>query len=63
VSQGEIREIVSDGQCSIKIPTANGERCPRSWKWVDHLADAGLFGKVSPKCFEALAEKDENLLK
>ncbi|MDR1457534.1 MAG: isoleucine--tRNA ligase [Puniceicoccales bacterium] len=63
VSQVEIREIASDGQCSVKITTASGERCPRSWKWVDHLVDAGPFGKVSQKCFEALAEKYENLLK
>jgi isoleucyl-tRNA synthetase len=63
ISQVEIREIASDGQCSVKITTASGERCPRSWKWVDHLVDAGPFGRVSQKCFEALVEKYENLLK
>ncbi|MDR2778839.1 MAG: isoleucine--tRNA ligase [Puniceicoccales bacterium] len=63
VSQVEIREMATDGHCSVEITTANGERCPRSWKWVDHLVDAGPFGKVSQKCFEVLAEKYPDLLK
>jgi isoleucyl-tRNA synthetase len=57
VSQVEISGVDSPGCRSIAIVPADGERCPRSWKWVPHLVDAGEFGRVSPKCREALAEK------
>jgi isoleucyl-tRNA synthetase len=57
VSQVELRIVDAAERCSVAIVPADGERCPRSWKWVPFLVDAGEFGRVSPKCREALAEK------
>ncbi|MDR1413542.1 MAG: isoleucine--tRNA ligase [Puniceicoccales bacterium] len=57
VSQVEVCETTEMGICTIEIAIAGGEKCPRSWKWVHELVDAGEFGRVSQKCFEALAEK------
>ncbi len=33
---------------------ASGVQCPRSWRWVPELVDAGDFGAVSPRDREAL---------
>ncbi len=33
---------------------ADGERCPRSWRWVPSLVNAGEWGEVSPRCMEVL---------
>jgi isoleucyl-tRNA synthetase len=63
VSQVEIRKIPTSSRCSVSVTIAEGERCPRSWKWVNKLVDAGKFGKVSEKCFEALAEKYPEIAK
>ncbi|MDR1595750.1 MAG: isoleucine--tRNA ligase [Puniceicoccales bacterium] len=63
VSQVEIEEISPTDRFSITIVHASGEKCPRSWKWVDCLVDAGEFGRVSPKCLEALAEKYPDIVK
>jgi hypothetical protein len=56
ISQVEFKEIQTVGS-SMKIISACGEKCPRSWKWVDHLVDAGCFGEASQKCFGAFNEK------
>ena len=63
VSQAGIFETDDDGICEVTILAADGERCPRSWKWVDRLVDAGEFGKVSEKSYEALKEKYPELVK
>ncbi len=42
---------------AVKAETLGYVRCPRSWRWVPELADAGAFGKVSPRCLAALKEK------
>jgi isoleucyl-tRNA synthetase len=63
VSQVEVRKTHAQNHCSVSITTADGEKCPRSWKWVNKLVDAGEFGKVSEKCFEALAEKYPEIVK
>jgi isoleucyl-tRNA synthetase len=39
------------------VDKAGGVRCPRSWRWVPALVDAGRFGMVSPRCREALVAK------
>lgn len=42
---------------AVKAETLGYVRCPRSWRWVPSLVDAGSFGKVSPRCLDALKEK------
>jgi isoleucyl-tRNA synthetase len=42
---------------AFQVAKAPGVRCPRSWRWVPALVDAGRFGMVSPRCREALAAK------
>ncbi len=41
----------------VTAAKAGGVRCPRSWRWVPELVDAGRFGQVSPRCREALLAK------
>ena len=45
----------------IKAMKAPGVRCPRSWKYVPALVDAGRFGMVSPRCREVLLAKYQTL--
>ncbi len=42
---------------AVKAETLGYVRCPRSWRWVPELTDAGAFGKVSARCRDALKEK------
>ena len=42
---------------SFSVEHAPGVRCPRSWRWVPTLVEAGKYGMVSPRCREALAAK------
>lgn len=42
---------------AVRAETLGYVRCPRSWRWVPELVDAGTFGKVSPRCRDALKEK------
>ena len=48
---------------AVKAETLGYVRCPRSWRWVPELVDAGEFGKVSPRCREALKEKFPDAVK
>ncbi|MCX6920452.1 MAG: isoleucine--tRNA ligase [Verrucomicrobia bacterium] len=42
---------------SFAVEKAPGVRCPRSWRWVPELVNAGRFGMVSPRCRDVLAAK------
>jgi isoleucyl-tRNA synthetase len=42
---------------AFQVDKAPGVRCPRSWRWVPALVEAGRFGMVSPRCREALLSK------
>jgi len=42
---------------ACEVAPAGGVRCPRSWRWVPELVDAGKFGMVSPRCRAALLAK------
>ncbi len=44
---------------AVKAESLGYVRCPRSWRWVPELVEAGKFGKVSPRCREALKAKYE----
>lgn len=45
---------------AVKAETLGYVRCPRSWRWMPELVDAGNFGKVSARCRDALKEKFPN---
>ena len=45
---------------AVKAETLGYVRCPRSWRWLPELVDAGTFGKVSARCRDALKEKFPN---
>lgn len=42
---------------AFAVDHAAGVRCPRSWRWVPALVEAGKFGMVSPRCRDALLVK------
>ncbi len=42
---------------AVTAAKAPGVRCPRSWRWVPGLVDAGKFGQVSPRCRDSLLAK------
>ena len=46
---------------AFAVDKTEGVRCPRSWRWVPALVDAGRFGMVSPRCREALVAKYNQL--
>ena len=41
----------------IKVIHADGEKCPRSWRWVPELVNSKNWGKVSPRCKKVLDEQ------
>lgn len=43
-----------DGEPTVSVAHASGQRCPRSWRWVPELVEAPPFGPVSPRCRDAL---------
>jgi len=60
VSEVSLKDAPAGTPCTIdavKAETLGYVRCPRSWRWVSELVDAGTFGKVSPRCLDALKEK------
>ncbi|MFB9902078.1 isoleucine--tRNA ligase [Cerasicoccus arenae] len=44
----------AEGEVEVSAAHADGERCPRSWRWVPKLVSAGDFGEVSPRDHDAL---------
>jgi isoleucyl-tRNA synthetase len=42
---------------SIKVEPSQLQRCPRSWRRVAKLVDAGKFGQTSERCLKALKDK------
>lgn len=58
----EVRLVAAPADAPLSVEAVKAEtlgyvRCPRSWRWVPELADAGAFGKVSARCLDALKEK------
>jgi isoleucyl-tRNA synthetase len=59
----DVRLVAAAGAVlSVEVSKAEGVRCPRSWRWVPELVEAGEFGGVSPRCREALASKYPDLI-
>ena len=55
-------DAVAGDEASVEVnatPAADTGwvRCPRSWRWVPELTEAGEWGAVSPRCAEALKSK------
>ncbi len=52
---------IDDDTDSLKISVAHadGEKCPRSWRWVPELVEAGSWGKVSPRCKSVLEQYEQ----
>lgn len=46
---------------AFAVDKAPGVKCPRSWRWVPALVEAGRFGMVSPRCRTALLAKYPSL--
>ena len=38
------------------------KKCPRSWRWVPELVEAGTWGKVSPRCKSVLEQQTLNFI-
>lgn len=49
--------LITGDDTAINARHAEGVRCPRSWRWVPELVEAGEFGPVSPRCRDALSSK------
>jgi isoleucyl-tRNA synthetase len=54
LSQVEISLNEELKDLEISVAHADGEKCPRSWRWVSKLVDTDQWGPVSPRCKEAL---------
>ncbi|MDR0444907.1 MAG: isoleucine--tRNA ligase [Puniceicoccales bacterium] len=56
VSQVTCKEQPEAIPLKVEIEVAKGERCPRCWRYVDHLVSAGEFGMISERCSHVLQE-------
>jgi isoleucyl-tRNA synthetase len=56
LSQVEVIDATSIENTNISVAHADGVKCPRSWRWVPELVEADGWGKVSPRCKEALSQ-------
>jgi isoleucyl-tRNA synthetase len=54
LSQVEVSIDENGNALEISVAHADGEKCPRSWRWVPKLVDTDQWGPVSPRCKEAL---------
>ena len=50
----KVNVIIDDNINDIELDVkhAEGEKCPRSWRWVDNLESTPNWGYVSPRCKE-----------
>ncbi|MFU8847728.1 MAG: isoleucine--tRNA ligase [Opitutales bacterium] len=56
LSEVTLIEITDAQELKIEVAHADGERCPRSWRWVPELIHTSEWGPVSPRCAAALKE-------
>ena len=54
LSQVEVSVVEDTKTLEISVAHADGEKCPRSWRWVPELVDTDQWGPVSPRCKVAL---------
>jgi isoleucyl-tRNA synthetase len=54
ISQVELIHSPDTPKILVAVAHADGVRCPRSWRWVSKLVSTKEWGKVSPRCAEAL---------
>jgi isoleucyl-tRNA synthetase len=60
VSQVELSPLPPDSPLRVETTTAVGERCPRCWRWSPVFDDSETYGKVCPRCRDALASLSKN---
>ncbi|MDR2512226.1 MAG: isoleucine--tRNA ligase [Puniceicoccales bacterium] len=58
VSQVTLTPAPAGSALCVEVSKAEGERCPRCWRWAFELVLADRQGKVCPRCHEALAQID-----
>jgi isoleucyl-tRNA synthetase len=56
LSQVDLIEDPGLQEVKITFDHADGVRCPRCWRWVPELVETSAWGKVSPRCSEALEQ-------
>ena len=56
VSQVRLNSTGASG-IEVSVKHAEGERCPRSWRWVPELVPCEGFDNISPRCRDALEAK------
>ncbi len=54
-----LSEISGESETTAVARHASGVRCPRSWRWVPELVSVEPWGEVSPRCSEALRERED----
>jgi hypothetical protein len=57
LSQVNVIEMPAPCPLKVEVAHADGQRCPRSWRWVDRLVDTAEWGPVSERCQEALSAR------
>jgi isoleucyl-tRNA synthetase len=55
VSSVILDPVSTETEIKVSAHHAPGVRCPRSWRWVPQLVDAGDWGLVSPRCAKVLS--------
>ncbi|MEO0509765.1 MAG: isoleucine--tRNA ligase [Verrucomicrobiota bacterium] len=56
LSEVILKETNEESEILVEVAHADGVRCPRSWRWVPELVETEVWGPVSARCAEALAE-------
>lgn len=56
VSSVILDPVSSETELKVTAHHAPGVRCPRSWRWVPELVEAGDWGAVSPRCAKVLSK-------
>ena len=54
-----LSEISGESETTAVARHASGVRCPMSWRWVPELVSVEPWGEVSPRCSEALRERED----
>ncbi len=57
MSDVKITENNNKKSITVEVRHADGEKCPRSWRWVPRLVECEGWGKVSPRCKSVLDER------
>ena len=59
VSQVELQEAVGQGDVSISVSGADGEKCERCWNYSPHVGESERYPTVCERCVAALNEIEQ----